>query len=101
MIVLRKSRSGFFVAAGFFLLASIAYATHTVSVFTNAGNSGESGVLLLPFALPWISMVPEPVFDSALWRSALLPGWWMIVLGNAFILYCASGGLGWRRNAGS
>ena len=90
---LRKSRPAFWIAGTFLLLAAGVYAIHTVSVYTNPANSGESGILLLPFALPWILLLPDSALQSPIWDHALLPGWWLLVLGNAGILYAVFGGL--------
>ena len=89
----RRSRPGFWVAGVFLATAATVFCIHTVSVHTNVANSGESGILLLPFALPWILWLPEAVIRTGLWNHPALPGWWLLVLVNAGILYAVFGGL--------
>jgi hypothetical protein len=56
---LRFSRGGT-LAAGFFLLSATAVFAWVFFVASkNPADSGESGLLLLPFAMPWISLVPN------------------------------------------
>jgi len=81
----RFSRGGA-LAAGLFLLSAAAVFAWVFFVASkNPADSGESGILLIPFAMPWIALVPN--------------GWlgpWMAfgcVLLNALILYCLFGGL--------
>jgi len=85
MLALKVSRGGT-VAAGIFLLsASAVFAWVFFVASKNPADSGESGILLLPFAMPWISLVP---------RAWL--GLWVAlgcVLLNALILYCLFGGM--------
>jgi len=81
-----KFSLGGVLAAGLFLLSAAAVFAWVFFVASkNPADSGESGLLLIPFAMPWISLVPN--------------GWlgpWVafgcIVL-NALILYCLFGGL--------
>jgi hypothetical protein len=82
---LKFSRGGA-LAAGLFLLSAAGVLAWVLFVASkNPADSGESGILLLPFAMPWISLVPT--------------GWlgpWVAfgsVLLNALILYCLFGGL--------
>jgi len=88
-LVFRLSPGGFF-AAGLFLLAAVSvFAWIFFIASKNPADSGESGILLLFFAMPWISIVPA---------SWLGPG---VGLGciaiNALMLYCVFGGLRFRR----
>ena len=84
-LVFRWSRGGA-IAAGLFLLAAMAVFAWIFFVASkNPADSGESGILLLPFAEPWIMLVP---------RAWL--GLWVAlgcILMNAVILYCVFGGL--------
>lgn len=79
------SRGGF-PAAGLFLASAAAvFAWVLFSASTNPADSGESGIVLLPFAMPWISLAPNR------WL-----GPWMglgCILLNAMMLYCVFGGL--------
>ncbi len=73
-------------AAGLFLLLAVAVLAWVFFVASkNPADSGESGILLLPFAMPWISLVP----------SDWLGPWVALgcILLNALILYCVFGGL--------
>lgn len=84
----RLSRGGA-IAAGLFLLGALAvFSWVFFAASTNPADSGESGVLLLPFAMPWISIVPTQ------WLG-LGTGIGCILL-NVLILYCVFGGLRFR-----
>jgi hypothetical protein len=74
------------VAAGLFLVAAGAVFAWIFFVASkNTADSGESGILLLPFAMPWITLVPK----------AWLGSWVALgcILLNSLILYCVFGGL--------
>jgi len=74
------------LAAGLFLALAIAVlAWIFYSSATNSADSGESGILLLPFAMPWITIMPRS------WLG-LTTGLGAIGL-NALILYLVFGGL--------
>ena len=83
--VFKFSRGGLLAAGLFLILAAAVFAWVFFVASKNPADSGESGILLLPFAMPWISLVPN--------------GWlgpWMAlgcILLNALILYCLFGGL--------
>jgi len=90
-IVFKLSRGGF-IAAGLFLVAAAAvFAWVFFVASTNPADSGESGILLLPFAMPWILILPES------WLG-LRVGIGCIFL-NALILYCVFGGFRITRSA--
>ena len=57
----------------------------------NSADSGESGILLLPFAMPWVMWLP--VEWLGLWAAVLC------VSLNALIVYCLAGGLRFRKKA--
>jgi len=89
---LKFSRGGALAAGLFLLSAAAVFAWLFFVASKNPADSGESGVLLLPFAMPWISLVPN--------------GWlgpWVAfgcILLNALILYCLFGGLRLVRSTG-
>ena len=90
-LAFRFSRGGL-LAAGLFLFAAASVLFWVFLVASkNPADSGESGILLLPFAMPWILIIPGK------WLG-LSVGLGCIVL-NAFILYCVFGGLRIRRSA--
>ena len=77
---------GGFLASGLFLLLAIAVFGWIFFVASkNPADSGESGILLLPFAMPWIMWLPVGVLGP-------LAGLACIFL-NALILYLLFGGL--------
>jgi uncharacterized membrane protein YhaH (DUF805 family) len=81
-----KFSRGGALAAGLFVLSAVAVFAWVFFVASkNPADSGESGILLLPFAMPWISLVP----------SGWLGLWVALgcILLNALILYCVFGGL--------
>jgi len=87
------SRSGI-VAAGLLLMSFTSVFAWVFFVASkNPADSGESGILLLPFAMPWISIVPST------WLG--LPVAFACVLLNALILYCLFGGLRIVRSTGT
>lgn len=84
-LTLKRSRGGS-IAAGLFLLAALAVFCWVFFVASkNPGDSGESGILLVPFAMPWVSIMPTE------WLG-LGAGLGSILL-NSIILYCIFGGL--------
>ena len=84
-LTLRYSRSGFIAAGILLLLFACAFAWVFLVASKNPADSGESGILLLPFAMPWISLIPSA------WLGLLVA--FGCVLLNALILYCVFGGL--------
>jgi hypothetical protein len=94
---LQRSKSGFIVAAVFAGLALAALFLHLHSVKTNPGDSGESGIILLPFCSPWILMVPRSIVYSHLWAFLGYVSYILFVALNAFILYLLTGGVKWQK----
>jgi hypothetical protein len=88
----KLSRRGFFAAGLFLLAATSVFAWVFFVASKNPADSGESGILLLPFAMPWISIIPA----SWLGLGAGLG----CILFNALVLYCVFGGLRIRKSAG-
>jgi hypothetical protein len=87
----RRSRGGLF-AAGLFLLAAASVLSWIFFVASkDPADSGESGILLLPFAMPWISIIPSAWLGLGVGVGCILL--------NAFIIYCAFGGLRSRKSA--
>jgi hypothetical protein len=84
-LVLKSSKIGFAVAAIFLLLAIVVVAWLFYSSATNPGDSGEGGVLLIFFAMPWVDIIPNRFIGLF---SAIA-----CILINAFLLYCLFGGL--------
>ncbi len=83
--VLNLSRAGLLVSGLFLGLAAAVFAWVIYSATTNPADSGESGILLLPFATPWVMIMPQG------WVGPLT-GIGAIFL-NAMILYLLFGGL--------
>jgi len=82
------------VVAPYLVPAAIAFVVHRWSAATSVGNSGESGLLLLPFSLPWILWFPA-LFDRLLsWTGSPYGAWWLIVAVNAVLLAGVGLGLG-------
>jgi hypothetical protein len=84
-LVLKTSKLGYAAAAIFLLLAIAVFAWLIYSASTNPADSGEGGVLLIFFAMPWINIIP-PRFINPF--SAI-----GCILFNAVLLYCLFGGL--------
>jgi hypothetical protein len=87
--VFKRSRQGFLAAALFLAVFLALFAWIFFVASKNPADSGESGILLLPFAMPWISIVPE----AWLGLMAAFAG----VILNALIIYLIFGGLRLRR----
>ena len=82
---IKKSLAGF-IAGGLFLSLAVGVFCWIFFVASkNPADSGESGILLLPFAMPWIMWLPVE------WLGPLT-GLACIVL-NALLLYLLFGGL--------
>lgn len=100
MIRLRKSRAGAALAGAFLGVAAVLFAVHVHSMTTNQADSGESALLFFLLTLPWAFLLPEAVINAPWWdRIAYGAGWGLVGL-NAFLLYCAGGGVGFGRRAG-
>jgi hypothetical protein len=92
-LAFKFSRGGT-IAAGSLLLSFISVFAWIFFVASkNPADSGESGILLLPFAMPWISWVPDA------WLGLMVAVG--CVLLNALILYCIFGGLRMTRSTDS
>jgi hypothetical protein len=95
--VLRKSRTGL-IASGLFLLAFLGLFSWVFFVASkNPADSGESGILLLPFAMPWVIWLPVewlPVEWLGPWAGFLC------ALLNSILIYLLFGGLRWNRAQG-
>lgn len=74
------------VAAGLLLLSFASVFAWVFFVASkNPADSGESGIWLVPFAMPWISLIPGA------WLGPLVATGCVAI--NALILYCIFGGL--------
>jgi hypothetical protein len=89
--VLKLSRWGFFSAGLFLFAASSAFAWVFFVASKNPADSGESGILLLPFAMPWAWVLPTSWLGLGTGLGC--------ILFNALILYCIFGGLRIKRSA--
>ncbi len=87
--VFRFSRSGFAAAVVFLILFFGLFSWVFFVASKNAADSGESGILLLPFAMPWAIITPEGWLGPA---SGILS-----VLLNGLIIYFVFGGLRFER----
>lgn len=81
----RKSRGGLIAASLFLACVFALFAWIFFVASKNPADSGESGILLLPFAMPWIMMLPSSWLGLGTAFSCFFL--------NAFILYCLFGGL--------
>jgi len=89
VLVFRKSKAGL-ITAGHFMSAFIGLLAWIFFVASkNPADSGESGILLLPFGMPWVMWLPVE------WMG-MTTGFMCLVL-NAFIVYCLCGGLRLRK----
>ena len=82
---IRRSLAGFLVSGLFILLVVAVFCWIFFVASKNPADSGESGILLLPFAMPWIMWLPVR------WLGPVT-GFACMGL-NALILYLVFGGL--------
>jgi hypothetical protein len=82
---IRKSPAGLAVSSLFLLLALAVFSWIFFVASKNPADSGESGILLLPFAMPWIMWLPVE------WLG-LYSGLGCILF-NTLVLYLLFGGL--------
>ena len=87
---IRRSPGGFLAGGLFLLLAFAVFCWIFFVASKNPADSGESGILLLPFAMPWIMWLPVG------WLGPRT-GFACIFL-NALILYLLFGGLRARKS---
>lgn len=91
MLRLRRSRGGLVAAATFLTVFFAMLCWLFLVASKNPADSGESGILLLPFAMPWVLWIPQA------WVG---PGSGMAAVSlNAVIVYLVFGGLRWDRDA--
>ena len=83
--VIRLSPWGFAVAGLFLLAVGTLFAWIFFIASKNPADSGESAIILLPFAMPWIMMIPSSWLGPFVGLSCFLL--------NALILYFVFGGL--------
>ncbi len=82
---IRFSKFGI-VAAGIFLFLVVAtFVWIFFAASRNPADSGESGLLLLPFAMPWIMLMPNALVGPFTGMA--------MILFNALILYLVFGGV--------
>jgi len=84
-LIAKSSKRGYAVAAIFLFVAICVFSLLFYSSSTNPADSGEGGILLLFFAVPWINMMPSGWIGPF---SAM-----GCILLNALLLYCVFGGL--------
>ncbi len=90
--VFRLSRTGLITSGLFLCMAATVFFWVLYSATTNPADAGESGIMLLPFAMPWIMLLPQA------WVTPLA-GVGAIIL-NALLLYFIFGGLRLTRITG-
>jgi hypothetical protein len=74
------------IAAGLFLLLAVSVFLWIFLVASkNPADSGESGLLLIPFALPWMMILPSRWIGPMTGLGS--------ILFNALLLYLLFGGL--------
>ena len=84
-LTFKYSRRGMLAAGSLLASFTCVFAWVFFVASKNPADSGESGILLLPFAMPWIMLIPSA------WLGLLVAVG--CVLLNALILYCVFGGL--------
>ena len=87
--VIRISRGGFAVAGVFLLLFVAAFSWVFFVASKNPADSGESALILLLFAMPWVNIIPQTMVGPLIGIAC--------VVFNALILYLVFGGLRFRK----
>jgi len=76
------------ICAGFFLSLFVGlFSFLRYSASRNPADSGEGGVLLLPFVAPWLFMVPDSIVGSTTWDSISTLMMWLFAILNSLIIY--------------
>ncbi len=88
---LRRSKLGLLVSICYLALFLMVLGWVVFSASSNPADSGEAGILLLPFAMPWIEFMPEG------WLG--LPAAVGSVFVNAVLIYLVFGGLRPKRSS--
>jgi len=89
----RISKAGIIAALIFLFSFAASFAFVMESARTNPGDSGESGILLLPFVSPWIFMVPADLIRSPNWAKLNTLFIVLFVILNTFLVYFLFGGM--------
>ena len=90
---LRLSKPGFALAVTFLLVAGALFALHVQSFRTNPANPGDTGLWFFLCTLPWAFLLPDKVTGAPWWSESSHYVEWALVAWNAFLVYCACGGL--------
>lgn len=98
MFYLRQSKRALTISSAFLFLATLALALHLYSMHTDPNDTGTSAVFLVLFTFPWMQLIPDSWVASDNWTWLVYPLTIIIILGNAFLLYLLTGGLGMRRS---
>ena len=84
-LTFKWSRNGIIATGLFLFLACLVLGWVILVASKNPADSGESGILLLPFAMPWIMIIPGNWLGPLSGLAA--------ILFNSLIIYCVFGGL--------
>ena len=85
----KLSKSGLTIAGLYFVLFVVVYSYLRYCTRTNPGDSGEGGIYLVPFVLPWYLLVPYSHFRE----SFATPLHCISALLNSIIIYFLCGGV--------
>lgn len=88
----RISKVGIISALTFLIIFAASFSFVSHSARTNPGDSGESGILLLPFVSPWAFMIPESLIMSPIYEKLIFPLMSFFALLNSFLIYLFFGG---------
>ena len=90
-LAIRWSTGGAIAAGLFLVLAKTVFARVFWVASKNPADSAESGLLLLPFAMPWIGIMPSSWIGTWTGRGC--------VLGNMLCVNLVFGGLRFKNTA--
>ena len=85
----RVSKTGIISAIIFLVAFAAVFSFLLYSARTNHADSGEGGILLLPFGMPWIFMFPESRYIQSIMPQLL----YLSTFLNSVIVYFIFGGL--------
>ena len=88
----RLSKAGIIAALIFLFSFATTFFYLIESARTNPADSGEGGILLLPFVSPWAFMIPESLIMSPIYEKLIIPLMSFFALLNSFLIYLFFGG---------
>jgi len=87
------SKLGLTLSMMLLLVAVTLFALHLHAIAVDPTGSTGSALLFFVLTLPWALALPDWLIGQAWWDRASYYVCWLLVGVNAFLLYCAAGGI--------